>query len=300
MKKCVYCAQDIPDLARKCPLCHSFQTTSDEPKKPIELATLVISFVGSVAAVATITAGTFAYFGFQSIADVNKRTGTILEQSTTILKDAQERMTRLSLAEQAFNNTKFGHSASLTIRQAYDRYDKLMDSLSIDELYKTGSLLNDLKEVSDTASHVGEMRDDSAIRSMKMEIISVISGVIAYNDGKFDEAANAIASTVPETSLHKHLLMAAAYIRLYDLALQHNNPQMAESYINLGKLQAESALEVAKKANRGVGSAEINLAAALMFRDQPGDLDSAYKYLVDAKNLPATVGDCIQYSGYIR
>jgi tetratricopeptide (TPR) repeat protein len=271
MKKCVYCGGDIPDLARKCPFCHSFQSPSDEPKKPTDIATLVIQFVGSVTTAAALAVAVVGYIGFKNISDMNDQVGKM----KIVVSDTETRLKR-------FDDTSLLLNA-LSIREAYARFDSLMESLSISELYKTPGLWHELNEIAETVAHIDKVADGSEAESLRHEIISEVSSVKAYLDGRFEDAANAIASTVPDSRVRKHLLLVAAYTGLFNTAKAKGELQSSGLFLEKAILEAKSAVDAARKSNRQLGDAQINLAVTLIYRNGASDLDDAFTTLQAAK-----------------
>jgi hypothetical protein len=157
MKNCVYCGGHIQDLARKCPFCQSFQNPLDEPKKPTDIATLVIQFVGSVTTAAALAAGVVGYIGFKNISDMNEQVGKM----KIVVSDTETRLKR-------FDDTSLLLNA-LSIRQAYARFDNLMESLSVSELYKNPGPWHEMNEIADTVAHIDKAADGSEAESLRRD-----------------------------------------------------------------------------------------------------------------------------------
>jgi tetratricopeptide (TPR) repeat protein len=289
MKTCVYCGGEIPDIAKKCSLCQSFQNPLDEPKRPTDIATLVIKFVGCVAIGVSVVAGLLGFLGVTSTSEINDRANKLVDQTNAIIAKTEaemklidERIDKLSKAENTFNKTQLDLNA-LSIRLAYARFDEIMESLSISEMYKTPGLLNELQQISQSVSNINPIADESEAQTNRREITSVITCVTACHEDRFDDAVKAIATTVPDDSIRKHRLLVAAYMGLYGQATEENDVQTAAAMLDKAILEASTAMKSKRSTSRQLGDAEINLALTLIFRGASDDLDNAFKYLMDAK-----------------
>jgi hypothetical protein len=97
MKECVYCRQNIPDTAKKCFYCHSYQDPRDAPRPSYDAADLVIKFVGALFAVAAFVATGF--IGFKTFNDITKRTEEIHNQAERLQKEFAENIQQIQAEE---------------------------------------------------------------------------------------------------------------------------------------------------------------------------------------------------------
>src|SRR5260370_25777890 len=92
--ECIYCKRDIPDSAKKCSHCHSYQDPSYAPRRNYDTADLVIKFVGSTFAVMAVAGAALAFFGIKSFNDIVTRAAEMQSQSekqlTELTKDRQQ------------------------------------------------------------------------------------------------------------------------------------------------------------------------------------------------------------------
>src|SRR5260370_41202144 len=100
MKECAYFRQRIPDAAKKCFYCHSYQDPRDAQRTNYDSADLVIKFVGTTFAVAAVVGAVVGFIGFKSFNDITKRTDEIHAQSDKQLKDFAENIKQMRAEEQ--------------------------------------------------------------------------------------------------------------------------------------------------------------------------------------------------------
>ena len=116
-----------------------------------------------------IAASVFAYFGYQSVSAVNDRSDRNIEHANTILIKAEDQIKRfeeqsikLASAQDEVEKIKI-NLAALSIREASSRFEQLMDQIALDQLHRTGDLLDELQEVADS---VAVIKDHSCPRSV--------------------------------------------------------------------------------------------------------------------------------------
>jgi hypothetical protein len=289
MKKCVYCSQDIDDTARKCHYCHSFQSTADDKKKNLDIASLVIGFVGVVASIGTIAAGVFAYFGYQSISAINERSDKNIERANTILtkveqeiSDFHEQAKKLSLAEGDVEKVKI-NLAALSVREAFSRFQQIMEEIVLDQLHRTGEQLDALQEIADSVSAIkDEQLPDEDIRSLKRELVLTVDAVYLYRGEKYQQVLDKL-NALSDKSIQKHRLMGDACYRLYLKALKEQKTDDAAGYLGQELHHAQLNYELALKVNRSLTISEINYSNALLLMSDNANLDHAYQLLLIAK-----------------
>jgi hypothetical protein len=279
MKKCNFCGQDIPELARKCFHCHSYQNPADAPKASFDLATLVISFIGVSASIAIIAAGVFSYFGYKNISEISDRSNKILDDTKKIVDKYDEKLKTISSAENDFNKVKSDLDA-IFIRQQYGIFQQIMDSLILDELYKTPDLVESLKEVAKSTKEIVNLND--TLKDIQIQIDAITKAVIFYKDKDINKMLD-ILNPLSDSSLYKHRLLYAAYENLIDDATKINNLQDKNKYIDLARHHAGEAYKIGTKINKTNLSSKVNFAMSLLLSDNQDDIDNARRLLFEAK-----------------
>jgi hypothetical protein len=183
LKPCLFCGQQILDSARKCEHCHTFQNPNDEPKRSFDLATLVISTVGVIAVIVTLGAGAFSYFGFQSVAELNKK-------AEAIEKKNQERIDQIVTETTDKLN-------SLVLLHEHDRFQELFDSINLDEINSPTkkSVINELTKINSNVNKLKLSTDDAGYKS---EIDVIVRALLDYKEALDFQSAD-IFSTIGNT-----------------------------------------------------------------------------------------------------
>jgi FlaG/FlaF family flagellin (archaellin) len=167
LKSCLFCGLQIQDSARKCEHCHTFQNPNDEPKRNLDIATLVISTVGVIAVIVTLGAGAFSYFAFQSVAELNKK-------AESIEKKNQERIDQIVTETTDKLN-------SLVLLHEHDRFQELFDSVNLDEINAPTkkSIINELSKINSNVSKLKLSTDDA---EYKNEINVILRSLLDYKE----------------------------------------------------------------------------------------------------------------------
>jgi hypothetical protein len=279
MKKCNFCGQDIPELARKCFHCQSYQNPADAPKASFDLATLVISFIGVSASIAIIAAGVFSYFGYKNISEISDRSNKILDDTKKIADKYDEKLKAISSAENDFNKVKTDLDA-IFIRQQFGIFQQIMDSLILDELHKTHDLIELLNEVANSTKEIGNLKDVLKVIQMKIDLTT--KSIVFYKDKDFISVIT-VLSPLSDSIIYKHRLLYACYHNLVDDAIKANNLQDKNKYIEMSRHHAGEAYKIGTKVNKSNLSSKVNFAMSLLLSDSQDDIDNAKKLLLEAR-----------------
>lgn len=290
MKNCVWCGQEIADLARKCNHCQSFQNPNDAPKPGFELATLVISFVGVMAGIATLAAGIFGYFGFKSIHDLDMRATQIHDKANTLLESTDKKLTTFDqeIRKKAESDRNLTERLAKTevdlnlllIRQTYSRFNSLMDDLRLDELHRVSDVLDQLRELRTSISVIEPVPEPA--KWIVSDVSVIVETIFLYKDELYQEVVERL-SPVSDRSLHKHRIAGGAYSHLYKKAVAQKKGDDAAGFLAKHKYHAKIYHDSALRANKSNLIAKINYAAALIEGGESGELERAMDLLIQAR-----------------
>jgi hypothetical protein len=297
LKPCKYCGESIQDTARKCPHCQSFQETSDAPKQPFELATLVISFVGVIATVGTIAAGILGIVGFRTIGDLGERTKELSQKSTEILQKAQQQIKDFdgellkSKSTVAALETKAAELHErlngVSISQRYDQFQQILDLIQLDYAYNFPQQIDDLIKIS--ADSEKQQPIPALAKTNVLEMKALSQAVVEYRDSLKDNDKDGflsiitIVNSVHDESLGKYRFLIGAYSHLYDIEIEAGHIKEAANYRDKQKHYAAVAYRIAGRLNRTATIAKINYAVTLIQGGDPKEMDRGYEYLLEAK-----------------
>jgi hypothetical protein len=291
MKVCIYCGGDIADLARKCHHCHSFQNPADAPRAGFDTANLVISFVGSIAGIATVAAAIFAYFGFKTVDDINKRANEINTRADTTLATANNKLSEfekqisaLTAQGQATNKKSEetqGRLNALFVSTQYVRFQELFDGVILDRIDARPDLVSELTGITKSVVDLADLPDDKKI--MQMELITTVKSIERYKMGDYRGVVE-ILTPLPDAGINKHRILGNAYSKLRLQAKNARRDDDAKTYSEHEVRHQKLYTDRATRANKKTRIAATNLGIALIERNLPGDLESGCKSLAQAQD----------------
>jgi hypothetical protein len=92
-----------------------------------------------------------------------------------------------------------------------------MENIRLDELHRVVDTLDALRNLSRDVSSFDSLPD--AVKPLQTEIKSVTEAVFFYKDQQYEDVIKILAD-VSDHSLDKHRLMASAFLKLYEQALE--------------------------------------------------------------------------------
>lgn len=288
MKACAICSEQIQDAARKCPRCQSFQNPADEPKGT-DIASLVVSWVGTIATVITIGAGVvaavFGYIGLKTINDSSELNQKVVERIKTFDEAIAAYGVKVTALERKAveAQTSFNDEA---VAQAYGRFQDIYDSIQLDYLYNFPQQIEELNAISRSAGAVAPILSDAQQQVDEMKVVAEAVG--KYRDlarGNDEDGFLAIVEMLkdlPDDNLSKDRLLGASYGHLYDIARRSSNSRAA-SYFSKEKHYSLNEMNAAQRFNRKATIAKVNYGGTLIDSDDAKDRDEGYKMMLDAK-----------------
>lgn len=290
MKKCKFCCADIPEFARKCQYCASFQDSADERKPDVTVATLVISFVGLVAALGTIAVAIFGYFGFQTI-------NQMAEAKSTIINGLHADKVRIGkLARRELKMSTELNAVSVNV--LYKRYMTIVGKIGLDYLREKrfGNMVNALRQLSQEAARFKPL--DQSTRQEVVAMDALYSSVKVYQAALAKDISiktksvdflhvAGILAKVPLSNIWKYRITEGAYEHLIMLSRSKGKTGPVADYY-------EKELSAAKEVRRlGEASPEVeefmisrvDYASVLLQGNSPNAWKEAFKLLKEARML---------------
>jgi tetratricopeptide (TPR) repeat protein len=289
MKACAFCGEQIQDQARKCPHCRSFQNPAEEAKPATDVASLVVSWVGTIATVITITgglvAGVFGYVGLRSISESNALNQKVVERIKTFDEALAAYGVKVAALEKqaAEAQTTFNDEA---VAQSYARFQEIFDSVGLDLSYDFPQQIQEMSNIATAAAALSPVLADAQKQIYEMKVVS--EAVRKYRDALKGNDEDGFLTIVDmlgglaDDNLSKDRLLSGAYAHLWDRARRTSNGNVA-TYFAKEKHYALSAMNAAQRFNRKATIAKINYGGTLIDSDNPVDWDEGYKLMLDAK-----------------
>jgi hypothetical protein len=313
MKPCIYCQAEIADAARKCRYCQSFQNPADAPKPSFDLATLVISFVGSIATVGTIAAGVFGFYGYRTVEGVRQSAETINRSSEATLNKAEaqlqtsrDEISRLGnlvkdLQQQAVQAR--GELNGAIVERYYDRFQQLADTIDLGYVYNFGDEIARLTEIANGAAAIDPISKESGLLVAEMKIISqAISkykDALHYSDKIELEDAVQTAEKIPGEPLLKSRILVECYSKLVDISKNQGEQTAAKQFASKQMHNAARAYKIALQSNRAALNAKLSYATTLVQNGNEQEMDEGLKLLregsKEANYLPGIWYDTAVY-----
>jgi tetratricopeptide (TPR) repeat protein len=256
----------------------------------MDVASLVISFIGIITIVATIVGGTFAYFGFATVKDISEKYERLTEKNNKVVESAKDAAEKFSQAQIKFENdqAKLLEHIQMTssklngqvVQELVARFRRVMEDITLDELDKTPDLTNEIGGFTKILADLGPVPavNEAAARNIKL----LVEGLENFIGHRYEDCIDVIKN-VADDDLNKHRILTTAYSRLYERARKNDVPGDQVKYANLQIASAQKYSDIVKSSSRSSAIALVNLATGLIARNGPGDLDKALEYLRDAQ-----------------
>jgi len=238
MKICIYCAEEIKDIARKCRYCGSLQSHSDPASMAEKRADLVIKFIGALSIVIGILVGVSSFWGFKTLAqfqDEAKKIRKDNQEARGELEDVKEDLAKLagtsrSLTVEAINREVYFIVAKIDIdvdtevaKRARRRLEKHKADLSIIE--------KRLEEKEKSKAHF------------------LIEGLFAYDTKDYERAVNYLRKADQKENVTKRIL-AVALIRAGEKLKKEKQTKKADDYFEEADALMRRALTLIVEADQ--------------------------------------------------
>lgn len=264
MKICIYCAEEIKDIARKCKYCGSMQSNSAQPTSTEKIADWVIKFIGTLSIVIAILVGVSSYWGFKNLREVQEEAGRVKAEGEKGRKELQDVKDRLAETERMGRS----HVVDQIDRVVYS----LLDRIDIDSPSESGK-----KAREELKRHVTELSrlEKGMEKKDKSKVHFLIDGLFAYDADNYDAAINYLRKA-DQDSYSAHRILSIALTRAAQKLKAEKKMDKAANYFTEAEDHMKKALElIAQEDQRS--KLETNLGVIAVAR---GDFKRARENLV--------------------